>query len=264
MLISIHLTQTVCSSQKISIPKAASARSKANSYLVLPGCAGLWGCVQRIPPRVQKSGLESAMGVRRGLGCSALDASIALQFPLIFFVLRKGRIKCFKQISHWKSFYFSSVGGVGGNQWKIRKTRTSVPSPVEEGAVTAAAAHPWGSFPSAAGAVRLCSLPWESQQCPQPAEKQQCKTRKKLQYRDKADENLGEKRQFKSNLKPLLLCSHQGEEIPNVSHAVICTVITSNGKQGKHCCQILLEKQHCGMSGVWITAFWDKQALLVF
>lgn len=41
MLISIHLTQTVCSSQKIGIPKAASARSKANSHLVPQGHAGL-------------------------------------------------------------------------------------------------------------------------------------------------------------------------------------------------------------------------------
>lgn len=112
MLISIHLTQTVCSSQKISIPKAASAKSKANSCLAVLGCGSAWGCVQRIPPWVQKSaGLESAMGVRGGLGGSALNAGIALHFPSIFFVLRKGRIKCFKEISKWKSFYFTSVGG---------------------------------------------------------------------------------------------------------------------------------------------------------
>lgn len=120
------------------------------------GCGSAWGCVQRIPPWVQKlAGLESAMGVRGGLGPWLLDAGIVLNFPSIFFILRKGGIKCFKEISKLKSFYFTSLGKKKQKkptQWKLRKTRTSVPSPAEEGAATAAAAHPWGSFPSAAGA----------------------------------------------------------------------------------------------------------------
>jgi len=41
MLIPINLTQTVCSLQKIKIPKAMSAGSEANSHLVRHGCAGL-------------------------------------------------------------------------------------------------------------------------------------------------------------------------------------------------------------------------------
>lgn len=72
MLISIHLAQTLCSPQKICIPEAASARSKASSHLVLHGRAGLWvslGMCPRDPSGVQKSaGLGSAMGVRVGLG----------------------------------------------------------------------------------------------------------------------------------------------------------------------------------------------------
>lgn len=76
----------------------------------------------------------------------------------------------------------------------------------------------------------------------------------------------GGKGQFKSNLKPLLLCSHQGEEIPNVSHAVIFTMIMVRAMENKEnaAVKMLLEKWHCGMLGVWSMAFWDNQALVVF
>lgn len=64
MLISIHLTQTVCSSQKkISIPKVASARSKASSHLVLHGRAGLWVSLGMCPedpsvgPEISRTGV---------------------------------------------------------------------------------------------------------------------------------------------------------------------------------------------------------------
>lgn len=72
MLISIHLTQVVCSSQKSAFPRqqVQGAELTAIWYCTaVLDCGAAWGCVQMIPPWVQKlAGLESAMGVRGGLG----------------------------------------------------------------------------------------------------------------------------------------------------------------------------------------------------
>lgn len=81
-----------------------------------------------------------------------------------------------------------------------------------------------------------------------------------------SSENPGEKKSAQKQSQALLLCSHQGEEIPNVRRAVIYTMIMvrTGGNKENIAVKILLEKRHCGMPGVWSTAFWDNQVLLVF